>query len=178
MDGDGASLDNNLDQFDSPPQSPVSSSYSPLPSPPRDQNNVGIESAALRAAAVALLLEGPPSQVSVSTDAVIVNLEEAVTVEDATCEISNEPNNMITLAQVVTDHHDTECLRRYQQVVMAVRCGHSEYKYQREVKSLLQRVSRSAPRMATFQSIRAVVNHFHGSREASLSQPETQSGHK
>ena len=93
MDGDGASLDNGLDQFDSPPQSPASSSYSPLPSPPRDPDNVGIGSAALRAAAITLLLEGPPSQMSVSTDPVsastdpvIVNLEEAVTVEGAMCE--------------------------------------------------------------------------------------------
>ena len=66
-----------------------------------------------------------------STDAVIVDLEEVETVEDASGEISDEPNNMLTLAQVVTDHLDTETLRRYQQVVVAVRCGHTEYQYQR-----------------------------------------------
>ena len=69
VDGDGASSDNGMDQFNSPPQSPAaSSSYSPFPSPLHDEDDDGIASAALRAAAVDLLLNGPPSQLNVSTD--------------------------------------------------------------------------------------------------------------
>ena len=68
---------------------------------------------------------------SVSTDPIIVDLEEAETAEDVVSEIPNEPNNMLTLAQVVTDHRDTESLRRYQQVVVAVLGGLNEYEYQR-----------------------------------------------
>ena len=97
-----------------------------------------------------------------SDGAVIINLEEVQTVEDTSGAAPDEPNNLVTLAQVVTDQPDSETLRLYQQVVVAVRGGHTQYQFENEVTSLLRRISRSAPRMATFQTIRAVVNLLHG----------------
>ena len=154
VDGDGASSDNGMDQFDSPPQSPAaSSSYSPFPSPLHDEDVETLRgSAALRAVAVDLLLNGPPSQLNVSTDtpaeqvmgvpnvgsshspdadhhearitaiaealyvtvqaqrgsdgSVIINLEEVPTVEETSGASPGVHNNLVTLAQVVSDQPD------------------------------------------------------------------------
>ena len=206
VDGDGASSDNGMDQFNSPPQSPAaSSSYSPYPSPLRDEDVESQRgSAALRAVAVDLLLNGPPSQLNVSTDtpaervtgvsnaasshtpaadhhearitaiaealyvtvqsqrgsdgSVIINLEEVPPTADA----PDVHNNLVTLSQAASDHPDSETLRMYQQVVVAVRGGLSQHTYELEATSLLRRIHRSAPRASTFQTIRAVINLFHG----------------
>ena len=92
----------------------------------------------------------------------IINLEEVQTIEDTSGATPDEPNNLVTLAQVVTDQPDPETLRLYQQVVVAVRGGLTQYQFESEATSLLRRISRSAPRMATFQTIRAVVSLLHG----------------
>ena len=178
----GANAEPNCkDHFCSPPQSPVSSSYSPLPSPLRDEDTVEVASAALRTAAVDLILnhqsqthaeeviheinaggsaepasKDAPKTLLMSVHSQpennskdIINLEEVHPVEDATCGVTN--------------HHDTDSLRQYQEVVVAVLGNLKEYEYQREAGSFIKRVSRSAPRLATFQTIRAVIRHFHGS---------------
>ena len=95
---------------------------------------------------------------------VVINLEELPPTADA----PGAHNNLVTLAQVVSDQPavsdqlDPETLRRYHRVVVSVRGGFAEAYFQGEAMSLLRRISRSSPRMATYQTIRAVVNHLHG----------------
>ena len=89
---------------------------------------------------------------------VIINLEEVPPTTDA----PDVHNNLVTLSQAASEHPDAETLRLYQQVVVAVSGALSQHTFELEAASLLRRIQRSAPRAATFQTIRAVINLFHG----------------
>ena len=93
-----------------------------------------------------------------SDGSVIINLEEVPPTADA----PDVHNNLVTLSQAASAHPDAETLRLYQQVVVAVSGALSQHTFELEAASLLRRIQRSAPRAATFQTIRAVINLFHG----------------
>ena len=153
---------NYKDQFYSPPQSPVSSSYSPLPSPLRDEEDIEMASAALRATAVDLILN---LQSQTHTEPVTEEINTVGFAEPASkaadtpetllvavhSQHESNSKDIINLEDVhpvenatceVMNHHDADSLRQYQEVVVAVLGNLKEYEYQREAASFIKRISR------------------------------------